>query len=221
MPFHGCGPSSRSTRARYGTPTLSALRLACALALSVSYTRAHAQAPAKAVGRDAAEPASVAEARGLAARRAPGAKARVRELLRGESDAAARARLASVLGALPKKDLAPADFDEALADRDARVRNAALTAMAKLGGAEAESRLTAALGSDPSAGVRMNAAFWLGQPSHRGAAAALGRALGQDKDPNVRVAAAQALTRLDSAAARRELRRGAGDADERVRRWAK
>lgn len=214
MPFFGCGPTIPSiTRARCGTLILSAFFLACAFSIT------RAQAPAKDQAT-ASEAASVTEAHGLVLRRAPGAKARVRALLAGEKDAPARVKLTAALGALPSKDQSPADFDEALADADASVRSTAVTSVGKLSGAAAESRLVKAL-EDPNPGVRMNAAFWLGQTSHRGAAAALGKALAGDSNANVRLAAAQALTRLNSAAARRELRRGAGDADERVRRWAK
>lgn len=223
MPFSGYASFASYTRARSRMPLLAAFWMAFAF-VALSYTRASAasnasvQAPAAPAK---AEPASVAEARTRVIRREPGAKVRVQELLRAEADGAARARLVSVLGALPAKQLSAADFDAALGDADAQVRVAALTSLGKLGGAGVESRLTAALKSDPSAGARMNAAFWLGQAAHRGAAAALGQALATDKDANVRLAAAQALTRLNTSAARRELRRGAADADEGVRRWAK
>lgn len=215
MPFYGCGPSIPSiTRARCGTLILSAFFLACAFSIT------RAQAPAENHGRESAEKASVAEARDRVIRREHGAKKRVQELLRAESDPAARAKLTAALGALPVKDQSPADFDAALADADASVRSTAVTSVGKLSGPEAEARLVKAL-EDANPGVRMNAAFWLGQTSHRGAAAALGKVLAGDPNPNVRLAAAQALTRLNSAAARRELRRGAADADEQVRRWVK
>ena len=100
------------------------------------------------------------------------------------------------------------------------MRAAAVTAVGKLTGADAQARLVRAL-SDPNAGVRMDAAFWLGQPAFASAAAALGGTLAGDPDIDVRVAAAQALSRLGTAAARLQLRRGAKDADARVRRWAK
>lgn len=220
MPWSGYASFASYTRARSRTPLFAAVWMAFAL-LALAYTRAHAQTSPAPATSGAAEPASVAEARGRVLRGEPGAKKRVQELLQGETDGAARARLVSVLGALPAKRLSAADFDAALGDADAQVRVAALTSLGKLGGAEAESRLIAALKSDPSAGARMNAAFWLGQTAHRGAAAALGQALASDKDANVRLAAAQALARLNTAAARRELRRGASDPDEGVRRWAK
>ncbi|MDE2491019.1 MAG: HEAT repeat domain-containing protein [Elusimicrobia bacterium] len=215
MPMSGWGASVFHARARYRTLILSAFCMACAVPL-----RAQAAPAVDASTVAPAEPASVAEGHDLVIRRDRGAKARLLALAAQETDPSAKAKLIYLLGNLPVKDLAPADFDAALADPDPGVRLAALLGLGRIPGTAAESRLVKAL-SDPNPGVRQGAAFWLGQAAHAGAAADLGRALTQDRNSDVRLAAAEALSRLGTTAARRELRRGANDPDPRVRRWAK
>lgn len=200
--------SSCYARTRNSAWIVAMLFLACA-------------APLCAQTASTAAPASVEEARGLSIRRASEAKRRTLSLISTEHQSGARAQLTAILGAIPARDLTAADFDGPLADAEASVRLSAVGGLGKLDGAGARTRLERVLGGDPSAGVRMAAAFWLGRPEHARAAATLEVALTRDADPNVRVAAAQALARVGTAGARRGLRRGAGDSDERVRRWAK
>lgn len=200
--------SSYYARTRNSALLVAMLFLACAASLCAQTASTAASA-------------SVEEARELSIRRAPEAKRRTLSLISTEREPWARAKLVTLLGVIPAKDLAAADFDAPLADADAHVRLSAVGGLGKLDGAGARARLERVLGGDPSAGVRMAAAFWLGRPEHARAAAALEAALTRDSDPNVRVATAQALARIGTAGARRGLRRGAGDSDERVRRWAK
>lgn len=200
--------SSYYARTRNGASLIAMLFLACA-------------APLWAQTASTAAPASVEEARGLSIRRAPETKRRTLTLISTEREPGARAKLTAILGVIPAKDLAAADFDGPLADAEASVRLSAVGGLGKLDGAGARTRLERVLGGDPSAGVRMAAAFWLGRPEHARAATALEAALTRDSDPNVRVQAAQALRRLKTAAARRILKKGGKDADERVRGLSK
>ena len=209
MRHFGWGASVSCARARYRMPLLAAFCLAHAAPLSAAQRKPKADS------------ASVVEARRLALARDPQAKPRVLALIRAESAESDRARLADAFGLLPRKPSEAAELDELLSDPSAQVRLSAVTALGRLGGPEAETRLRTALAGDVSAGVRLNAAFWLGQHKTAASIAALGDALAKDSDANVRVNSAQSLSRMSSSAAGRALRRGADDSDERVRRWAK
>ncbi len=149
-----------------------------------------------------------------------GAKARMMGLIARSKDGRARIVLVRDLSRLSPGVLAASDLDPVLSDQDPRVRMEGVRIEAFIGGGQAVSRLSKMLSGDPSTGVRMAAAFWLGGLKGAGGVSGLAGALSGDKNPNVRVRAAWALRRIGTPSARTALGQARDDPDPRVRRIA-
>jgi HEAT repeat protein len=131
------------------------------------------------------------------------------------ADGAAAVRRASVAGLVAVGQPAVAPLIEALRDRDARLREAAIEALGGIGGADSAAALATAVGDDRST-VRQAAAPALARAGGPGAVPALRTALAH-KDPATRRAAAAALGLLTDPAAAEALRACTGDRDRAVR----
>lgn len=195
------------------------LFLACAL----SYTRAHAAAPA------AKQPARAkADLRGGAAQRleaaenalrrragAPGA-ADLDAAIARETNPQVRYRLLQGLAAQDAGAALPALILALRTDTVPVVRVAAAQELGRLDDPAAASALAAAVAGDADRDVRAAAAASLGMHRSAAAASALSGAAG-DAEPSVRRVAAIALRRQAEPAARAALRKLRGDRDASVR----
>lgn len=205
MPVHGCAPSAFHARARYRTPLLAALCMACAVFAS-------AQAAPAVDARAAAVQAAI-RAKDLDALRAAAAR------FDAETSTAARGWIVRGLGALDPAGGMPV-FEKALGDADPQVRADAAAALGAAGGAQAAADLAAALAAEKNPGVRQTIAFWLGSFKDAASTRALGQALKGDADANVRIQSAHSLKRAGTREARKQLKQADGDDDERVRQAA-
>jgi HEAT repeat protein len=147
--------------------------------------------------------AKLAERASAAAERIASAVVTPFVALAGHPSAEVRAMAVQVLAARPESD-ASATVIEALEDRDARVQNAALSAIAERGLAAAAPAVARLLGKADDWPLRRRAASVLGKLPSRDQAvrAALARAAASDEYSLVRETAVVALAKVDPAGAR-------------------
>ena len=101
------------------------------------------------------------------------------------------------------------------------VRLVAAGQLGRLASPEAEAALIAALAAEVNAGVRQTMVFWLGTFKDPAAVSALGQVLNKDANVSVRAQAARSLKSLGTPKAKRALKAGQEDADERVRKLSR